>query len=211
MSLVANSFVCQQIRSYFVHHPIKTQSLLAGCLWAVGDLISQRYIERDVDEDNPTLATTNGNEGIEKLMNLNWKRVGTMLIYGTLLQGPLNYYWYRALSKRVDGKYGTQKSKEILHKVCLDQFLMGPTQLILYITFCTTVEKLLNRKHVTVTAVTHKINSKFVNMFLVHLSIWPFVQSLNFGFVHPKYQPVVVNSVSVVYNTILTYIQHHLE
>jgi protein Mpv17 len=207
MSLVANSFVGQQIRSFFVVHPIKSQSLLAGVLWAVGDLISQRYIERDVDEDNPhpTLAPN------EKERILNWKRVGTMLVYGTLLQGPMNYYWYRALSKHVDGKYGAKKSKEILHKVCVDQFFMGPTQLILYITFCTIVEKLLNRKKPTGAAVTQKIKSKFFNMFLVDLSIWPFVQSLNFTFVHPKYQPVVVNSVSVVYNTILTYIQHHLE
>jgi protein Mpv17 len=208
MSLVANTFVGQKIRSYFAVHPIKSQSLLAGFLWALGDLISQRYIERDVDEDNPNLVP---NEGMGRVMNLNWKRVGTMLIYGTLIQGPMNYYWYRALSKHVDGKYGARKTKEIFHKVCVDQFFMGPTQLILYITFCTTVEKMLNRKQVTAQAVGQKINSKFMNMFLVDLSIWPMIQSLNFAFVNPKYQSVVVNSVSVGYNAILTYIQHHLE
>lgn len=208
MSLVANSFVGQKVRSLFLVHPIKSQSLLAGVLWAVGDLISQRYIERDVDEDNPTLMATI--ETTERTINLNWKRVATMLVYGTLIQGPVNFYWYRALSKHVDGKY-SKKSKEIFLKVCVDQFFMGPTQLILYITFCTTVERMLNRKKVTPSAVTQKIRKKFVNMFLVDLSIWPFVQSLNFAFVHPKYQSVVVNSVNVVYNTILTYIQHHLE
>jgi len=206
MSLVANSVVMQQIRSYFAVHPIKTQSLLAGTLWAVGDFISQRYIERDVDEDNPTAVPTYD----KSFMHLNWKRVGTMLVYGTLIQGPMNYYWYRALSKHVDGKYA-KKSREILHKVCVDQMIMGPTQLVLFISFCTIVEKLLDGKKVTHEAVTNKIHSKFINMFLVDLSIWPFVQSLNFAFVHPRYQPVVVNSVSVGYNTILTYIQHHVE
>lgn len=86
MSLVANSFVGQKVRSLFLVHPIKSQSLLAGVLWAVGDLISQRYIERDVDEDNPTLGLTT-NETTEKTINFNWKRVGTMLVYGTLIQG----------------------------------------------------------------------------------------------------------------------------
>jgi len=210
MNLVANSVVMKQIRSYFAVHPIKSQSLLAGTLWAVGDFISQKYIERDVDEDNPNAMTTSDKTSHPSFMNLNWKRVGTMVIYGTLLQGPMNYYWYRALSKHVDGKY-SKKSKEILLKVCVDQMIMGPTQLILFISFCTVVEKLLAGKKVTSEAVTHKIHSKFLNMFLVDLSIWPFVQSLNFAFVHPRYQPVVVNSVSVVYNTILTYIQHHAE
>lgn len=90
MSLVTNSLVGQKVRSFFVVHPIKSQSLLAGLLWAIGDFISQRYIERDVDEDNPTLVM----EASEKPFNINWKRLATMTVYGTLIQGihSMNFY-----------------------------------------------------------------------------------------------------------------------
>jgi hypothetical protein len=58
------------IRHYFATHPVKSQSVLAGAIWAVGDIMSQKLVEnKDCSH------------------GVNWKRVGTMVAYGTCIQG----------------------------------------------------------------------------------------------------------------------------
>jgi hypothetical protein len=73
-------------------------------------------------------------------------------------------------------------------------------------------------------AIKEKVHQNFLDMLAVDISIWPLIQTLNFTFVQPRsvidsiqclgilliyrFHSVVVNTVSVVYNSILTYLLH---
>jgi len=187
-SLVKTYFPTSFIKSighFFDNHPVKSQSLLAGALWALGDVIAQK-ITAPVSRQEPRPP-------------MNYTRIFTMMAYGTIVQGPINFHWYTHLGKWI--QYD-KKSKEIFYKVVLDQAIMGPTQIFLFIAFVTGVEK---RK---VSSMKKRLNRNFLDLFLVDITIWPFIQSVNFAFVQPRFQSIVVNTVSVVYNTILTYLLH---
>lgn len=177
-----NTPIFRSLRHYFANHPVKSQSVLAGAIWAIGDIMSQKLIEsKDCSK------------------GLNWKRVGTMVAYGTCIQGPLNFHWYTRLNRWVQCE---KKSKEILSKVVIDQIFMGPTNLLIFIAVVTGIEKM------RLSAIKEKVRQNFLDMLAVDISIWPLIQTLNFTFVQPRFQSVVVNTVSVIYNSILTYLLH---
>ena len=86
--------------------PFLTQSISAGIISALGDVLSQWIELKHIS------------------FSLNWVRLITFLVCGTLYVGPFVHLWYKKLWKMgrwMEGKYQTSKQIQTLSQVIVDQ------------------------------------------------------------------------------------------
>lgn len=125
----------------------------------------------------------------------DWKRSAKLAALGLLL-GPLCHYWYIIL----DRKFPTKSKLVILRKVMLDQLIAAPLCNVLSIVGVF----LLEGKYLE--EITDTIKEKFLVIYAYDCAVWPVAQAINFGLISPVYRLLYINSISVVWNSILSFL-----
>ncbi|KAI5196421.1 putative integral membrane protein, Mpv17/PMP22 family [Aureobasidium subglaciale] len=157
--------------------PMLTQSVTTAVLFATGDTMAQ--------------------QGVEKvgLKNHDLARSGRMALYGGAVFGPLATTWFGFLQRRV--RIPSSPNMEILARVGLDQAILAPTNLFVFLSSMAIMEGSDPSK---------KIESTYWNALSKNWMLWPFVQAVNFKFVPLHHRVLVVNVVSLGWNCYLSYL-----
>jgi len=158
-----------------------SQSVAAACLWTVADLLSQT---------------------VEHQKNIDWMRTGRMALFGFAVAGPLFTWWYKILDKKTAHLAQISKTRQVLTKVFFDQCVFEPPALAFFFTVTSLMEK------PDLKPIVEKLKAEYVATYAVDCTLWPGVQVINFALIRPIYHALVVNAVSVVWVTYLSYVKH---
>lgn len=100
--------------------------------------------------------------------------------------GPLATKWFGFLQNRV--RIPSSPNAEILARVGLDQTVLAPTNLFMFLSSMAIMEGSDPQK---------KLESTYWNALSKNWMLWPFVQIINFKFVPLHHRVLVVNVVSL--------------
>lgn len=113
-----------------------------------------------------------------------------------LIMGPFGHFWYKIL----DSKMPSRALGMVALKVAMDQIISAPLLNVFYIMG----SNLLDGKKLDKCIEIFK--EKFLEIYAYDCSMWPAVQVLNFYLVPTAYRLLYVNAVSLVWNSILSFI-----
>ena len=156
-------------------YPIFTQSITAGMLCSLGDIVAQ--------------------QGLEKVETHNLSRTSRFFIFGSVFVGPIISQWYKFLNKHINTP---SMIKNLVTRVALDQLIFAPNSIILFFFVTGTLEGNSFKQ------TYDKLEKEYWNVLKANWTLWPTVQILNFQFIPLHYQSVLVNSISVGWNAYLS-------
>lgn len=154
-------------------------------------------VAREVVEPPATTRTT------DNLVPFRYDaaRMLRMAFYGWFCFGPFCALWYtRWLPRLVPMKEPALKL--VLLKVALDETLQS---WFFYTSFLYTMTRLEGSNHEDALA---KLRKDFWKLYSTDLMLWPWVQFINFWWVPPHLQSLVVSSVSVLWGAFLSSVQN---
>ncbi|XP_013086950.2 mpv17-like protein 2 [Biomphalaria glabrata] len=157
-----------------------TNTALSTVVSVAGDLIQQNY--QRIQNDNSRI----------------WSSERTVKIAAVgLAFGPSVHYWYIGLEKLVPGK----TLRAIMIKVCMDQFIFSPYSISMFLIIIGIIEgqgfDLLKNQFKKTAGL----------MFMTDMSIWTPAQLVNFYFVPIKYRVLYDNCVSLLADTLYSYLR----
>lgn len=180
-------------------HTLATQIITGGTLWFAGDLLCQKVVSKDPLDDK-----------------IDWKRVARMTIYGLCISAPIYTFWYSFLEK-ISQKLFTSHhipnlSSQLLHtrrawriigfKLAMDTLVFDPAYLTLFFTASSIMESSSSHE------IWKKIESDLFKTWIIDVTVWSPIQTLNFRFIPVSYQALVVQTCNIGWNAYLSFIQH---
>jgi len=179
----------QRYCDVLAQRPWTTQAATSALLWGAGDIAAQRVESSHADK--PAAA-------------LDVRRASLVTLYGGAFIGPLGHAWLEAL------EHGTRRaglaggsSRAIAAKLVADTLLFGPVHVASFFGLMGVVSG------ETLEVVTQRLRDKFWPTLLAESVGWPAVQGINFAYVPVQHQLLVVNVVSLVDCTFLSWVKHH--
>lgn len=186
--------------------PWTTQAATSALLWCVpvrmraatsnvlrgrgaGDVAAQR-LERQTAE--------------EPAGGADLRRVGLVTLYGGAFIGPLGHAWLEALelgTRRAGLASGSPRA--IAAKLVADTMLFGPVHVASFFGLMGVVSG------ESTAVVSQRLRDKFWPTLLAESVGWPAVQAVNFAYVPVQHQLLVVNVVSLLDCTFLSWVKHH--
>ncbi|KAL3869287.1 hypothetical protein ACJMK2_041990 [Sinanodonta woodiana] len=169
------------IEKLFSKYLIVTNTISCGSLLAIGDVITQKVEQMDTGERKKH----------------NWHRTGRMLSMGFVL-GPFCHVWYGALDRFILGGGG----KVAVKKILADQIVAAPF-------FCSAFfmgMSLLEGK--TPQEGVQEVKDKFLMVYMVDWCVWPPCQFINFYFLPTQFRVLYVSSITLCWNTFLSWMKH---
>ncbi|XP_041471961.1 protein Mpv17-like [Lytechinus variegatus] len=158
-------------------YPFRTQAVTSGVLFFTSDCISQQAVERIGWKDHDKARTMR------------------QTLFGLCFAGPALFAWYKTLNRLFPGSGKFTP----LWKVITDQTLFGPNFLMIYFS---TVALTTGKKLEELPAI---LKRDVPSTFMRGLMIWPAVQLVNFYYVPLLHRVMVVNVVSMMWNTYLSW------
>jgi len=135
---------------------------------------------------------------VEKKPEWDFQRMCRMAIFGGAVFGPAGHYWYHLLETKLPG---TSK-KEIFMKVCADQIVFAPPFYGSFFYIMPLLEGKSHRQRV------ENVKQNFLTTYLVDLSVWPMIQTVNFKYVPGDHRVLFVSAMSIGWNAFLSKMQH---
>lgn len=152
----------------------------SGALLGAGDIIAQQYVENVPLREHDVVRTAR------------------MTAIGTVVIGPIFHVWYAALDKR----FAHKSPGNAIRKMTVDQSILAPVFLVLFYGAVGIVERR------TIKQISDKIYEEFYPNMIVNYKVWPAVQFLNFYLFPAHLRVLVVNVVSLFWNTYLAWTSH---
>lgn len=121
----------------------------------------------------------------------NKKRSVYSGLVGLLYFGPAAHFWYAWIFATLPGK--TMIS--ILQKAALGQFFFAPPLFCVFF-----AAALLQSGQFTFVNWTQKIRQDLVKGWLGGITFWPFVNYIAYGYIQPKWIPLFVNVMGLIFN-----------
>jgi len=156
-------------------HPTATMCLTTATLHAGGDVIAQKIIEKR-----------------EKLELI---RTGRFFLIGLAWDGPLLSWWYRALSR----VFPRASASTTVLKVALDQGAFIPGMLASFLVLNAALKGLDKRE------IKEILTRDYFQLLLANYQLWPLAMALNFYLMPVRHQVLFTNSVSLAWNTYLSW------
>jgi len=126
----------------------------------------------------------------------DWQRSAKLAALGLAI-GPLCHYWYIML----DRKFPKKTMLHIIRKVSLDQLVCAPFINAFSIGFISLFDGAQSLREVF-----DLLKEKFLTVYAYDCAVWPLAQAINFNFISPVYRLVYINGISLVWNSILSFL-----
>ncbi|KAK2726192.1 protein Mpv17-like [Artemia franciscana] len=161
-------------------HPAKTQIIQTGILMSTGDIISQVGVEK------------------RPVKEIDWKRNGKFSAFGFFLAGPAVRAWYNALDKII----GPLAKRAALKKMAADQLFFAPSFLTIFVSYMALTQGGGKQE------IIQKLKKEYLQILTTNYKIWPAVQMVNFYFVPLQLRILVVQVISLFWNTYLAFVSN---
>jgi len=179
-------------------HPVRTQVVSSGILWASGDIGAQavtHYSARRRANNKPV------DKDKDKEFKVDWRRVAITSSFGFAFVGPVGHYWYEYLDRFIRRRFQPNTFKFVASKVAADGFLFGPLDLLLFFSYVG-----LGQGR-SVEQVKEDVKRDFIPALVLGGMIWPAVQIANFRFIPVRYQLLYVNLFCLLDSCFLSWIE----
>ena len=136
------------------------------------------------------------NHGTE--VGKHWWQAGRTLEMGIIraaVVAPFVFYWYPFLARTIPGR----AIHRVLGRVCLDQALGSPMVVMMVFTASAILQG------AGPAAAFQRIREKGLTTWIAGLQYWPFVHTINFGFIPSHHQPLFAHVCSLYWNAVLSY------
>lgn len=158
-----------------IAHPWKTQIIGTGFLVALGDVVTQQFVEC-------------------RGTNHNFVRTARMGLVGVMI-APVLRTWFLALDRIVPGTAKTAGFKKML----LDQGLFAPFMICF---FFGVTETLAGKRPYEIKKF---LKERYLETMITNYKIWPLVQTLNFTFIPIQHRIAFVQLVAIFWNSYLSW------
>lgn len=187
-------------------HPVRTQMITSGILWATGDYAAQsisRSIERRRASETPVEENNNKKKAKEEEAT-DWKRVALASSFGVGFVGPVGHLWYEGLERFVIHglKLRPNSLRFIATKVACDCLLFGPIHLLAFFTYMGLMSGRPWEE------VKHDVERDFIPTYMTEGLGWGFVQVANFRLVPVRHQLLFVNVFCLIDSAFLSWVKH---
>jgi hypothetical protein len=196
-----------------------TNCVTGFVLAALGDIAVQKYLadeeakKRKAPSSSSTsgsssssdagkgvsLASSNpGNKITGDVHSKHWWHAGRTLEMGIIraaVVAPFIFYWYPFVARTIPGR----AIHRVLGRVCLDQALGSPMVVMMVFTASALLQG------AGPAAAIQRIREKGLTTWIAGLQYWPFVHTINFGFVPSHHQPLFGHVCSLYWNAVLSY------
>ncbi|KAL4432324.1 hypothetical protein ABPG74_011083 [Tetrahymena malaccensis] len=166
--------------------PFTSISLSTGVILGLGDVLEQ-YIEK---------KSTKAPKPFEL------RRVLNMSAYGLTIYGPFCSLWYTKWLPSLAPLTPTPALKQLSLKILYDETLQSG---FFYMSFLYTLTRLEGGSH---QQGKDKVKRDFFRCYLADLAVWPWIQYVNFRYVPPHLQAIVVSTLTVFWGAYISYVQH---
>ncbi|XP_077982066.1 mpv17-like protein 2 [Glandiceps talaboti] len=184
-----------------------TNTVTCGGLLAMGDVIQQSrersyHVKQHLKSESATISTGQlhnvvGGGQTAVAMQQDWSRTGRMFVIGLIL-GPFNHCWYKFLDHILPARtFGI-----IVRKILLDEIIASPFFATTFFMGMGILEGEGVQKSFDI------LKEKFLSVYLADWCVWPGAQCINFYFVPTRYRVLYVNSVTLGWDTFLSYVKH---
>jgi len=190
---------------FFNKHLLITNIALSVALSGVGDVIQQKYENRNT---NSTLKTPSKDSNIsfplsqtKSKPSLCTNRIAVQSIAFGGVSGVLCHYWYNHLDRIYSGG-NHREIKIVIKKILCDQIIFSP----ILIVACLLAACIMNgrERENMYKEVTHKGQELYIAEWL----LWPPAQFINFYFLPTRYRVLYDNIISLFYDTYTSYVQN---
>lgn len=130
--------------------------------------------------------------------HFNWTRFKNMATIGMVYYGPMYYYYYGFLDRKLPGT----NPRTVLLKLFIDQVIVTIPSLLVFYVFMGQLEKK------TLVETKEEIRLKFLPTYLSACMFWPTAQAINFALVPPAYRVLCVSTSTFIWLTFLSYIKN---
>ena len=163
-------------------NPLRTKSLTAGVIGALGELISQFLIARR-SGTKPSGPSTD-----------RWRRLAVFFCFGAAVSGPVFHTWYGLLSRWTESIKNPQL--KVIVQLFLDRGVLTPPLLLFTLT-C--LSYFLSKEATFQSAKTHAL-TVFRGALRTNYSIFLPTQAISFAFIPLEYRVLFGNLVALLWN-----------
>lgn len=133
-----------------------------------------------------------------KAQEFDWKRLQNMITIGAGYYGPMYFYYYGYLDRKLPGK----NPRTVFLKVLIDQVLYTVPSLFVFYCIMGKLESKTNGE------IKEEIRLKYVPTYVTSALFWPAAQIVNFAVVPPSFRILYISSASFVWLIFLSYIKN---
>ncbi|KAE8153929.1 protein sym1 [Aspergillus avenaceus] len=159
-----------------LQQPILTQNLTTAGLFAVGDTLAQKGVEK------------------RGLASHDTTRTARMALYGGTVFGLTITKWFHFLQHRINLRSPRQT---LIARVAADQLVCAPTRIGVFLSSMSVLEG---------QDPTEKLQRAYWNALRGNWTVWPVLQSVNMYWVPLHYRVLTVNVSSIGWNCFLSFL-----
>lgn len=173
-------------------HPMMVNSGTGFILAAFGDMATQKYL---AEQQKKTAIQTKKPDGALSTQWWDSQRTLEMAFIRAAVVAPFVFFWYPFVMRAIPGR----ALHRVLGRVCFDQTFGSPMVVMMVFT----ASALLQGRGIA--GALQRIREKGVRTWITGLYYWPFVHTINFGYVPGRHQPLFAHFASLYWNAVLSY------